>query len=291
MTNRMAEKLQSAVFKKIVEDLQEFCDTNQKITDALKSVDANKDDVVDKTYETLEASLCNSEKVLCEIVAYVKTNKLLWAELKRNKQSLLNGGVETNEIATSETDENNELKVGLLKLVSLDKLLDPKRFNEPSNEDDAVIVLSDSETAAATSTQNNKNAKQVNNSSSRIKIRPLRSRNNRKSYKLSDGESSGDDDESRTNKRKRGRRKNSDSSASDPEFVVAKKTKAVADGGGGSGAKKVTDVASGKKVIEGVESKTSVEVDKKVYVALPRVECEKLKEYYLKKPEVFLPKA
>lgn len=276
---------QSDIFSKIIEDLEKFCEGNNKIKESVKIVDVNKEESVDNGYETLQNSLVNSEKVLSEIVDYVKKSREQWLAQKKNKQQedLLNGFVETNEVV----EEKEETpKVGLLKLVSLDKLLDPSRLNGKI-DNDSVIVLSDAESEVKTprkrSTVLCKNEKPLNKTRmSANKARPLRAQA-KKSYKAvktveESGSSSSEEETTvKYNRIKRSRRKMSDSSASDPGFVVSKK------------AKKPEKKTAVKKM-SGSESDGKWKVDGKVnwkaYVPLPRVQCEKLKEHYLKKTKM-----
>lgn len=269
------ENPQSEVFRKILEDLEKLCEANNKIKESVKTVDVNKEESVDETYESIQSSLETNEKALSEIVNYVKRGKEQWTAQKKNKQ--LNGDVETKNEVGDEVEKKP--KVGLLKLVSLDKLLDPSLLNEKT-ADDSVIVLSDAEPEDKTSrkrtTVSRKSEKQLNNKSKMPAYKPRPLRHKTKHMQKTVISSSDSEEETivkyNKNRNKRGRRKRSDSSASDAEFVVTKKVK---------------KPEQKKKIMSGSDSDGKKVVDEKIhwkaYVPLPRVQCEKLKEYYAKK--------
>lgn len=258
--------LQSAVFKKILEDLEKVCNLNKQIKESVETLNVDNEEEVDRTYEVLHSSLESSEKALSEIVGYFKKSKDEWLESKNKKI------VETTTL-NGIKEEDAQPKVGLLKLVSLDKLLDPSRLND--KEDDAVIVLSDAEPeqiqkkntqlrrilVTAPATKKNKTN------------RPLRNRIVRKKVVVdSDSES---EEETRSRKSRRSHRKRNDSSSSDVEFVQQKKPKITK--------KRKSDSSSS-------EEEMDEKLRWKTCVSLPRVSCEELEEYYLNKPDVFLPK-
>lgn len=263
----MSVNQQSAVFKKILEDLEKVCDLNKQIKESVEAVNVENQEDVEKSYENLCGSLERSEKAFSEIVVYFKKSRDAWLG-NRNKDEPVGETKDEKPIVVNGTAEP---KVGMLKLVSIEKLLDPSRLNEKKNEE-AVIVLSDGETE---NVQPQKNCVQLRKMLSArldkgmktVRSRTLRHRNNfaAKSVILdSDSES----EEERQNSKSRRRRKQN----ADTEFVVQKKGRlAVAD-----------------KQIDG-SKKYEEKFCWRAFISLPRVPCEKLKEYYLNKPDVFLP--
>lgn len=268
------ENTQAVVFKKILDDLEKVCVLNKQIKESVEALNVDNDEEVDRTYEALHSSLETSEKALSDIVVYFKKSKNEWLE-SRNKKIVETTAVNGTKAIKSEEDEGQP-KVGLLKLVSLDKLLDPSRLNDKEN--DAVIVLSDAESEATEQTQKKSTTTQLR----RILVtsvtrkhktnRPLRHRTVRKNIVLdSDSDS---EEEIRYRKSRRCYRKRNDSSSSD--VVTQKKSKI-------TGKQQMSDSSSNDGEID-------VKLRWQACVSLPRVKCEDLEEYYLNKPDVFLPK-
>lgn len=268
----MSEDQQSDIFKEVLEKFESFCSNNSRIKELLHSPNISTESI-----DKLQDSLQHSEKKLIEIMDLVKTNKEEWI---KNKLTSTNGVIKTNEQVKSEDSEQQQPKIGMLKLVSLDKLLDPSRLND-KNCDEPIIILSDGESESPVAQNKSllpaeKGLKKVN---PRIKIRPLRSR--AKNTYVCDSDTCSEDEiqTKKYNRIKRSRQKKTDCLASDSDIVVTKKVKKVED--------KQSEVKDSWKTI--IESDKKLQC--KAYVALPRrIECEKLQEVYLNNPSELLPK-
>lgn len=338
----MSENLQSEVFRKILDDLEKVCDLNKKIKESVEALNVENDEEIDRTYEALHSSLESSQKALSEIVGYFKKQHSEWLQHRSeknttesavpngNSQDIKTERAETPTIKAEEIDIEEEPlaekedteetkaeepapKVGMLKLVSIEKLLDPSRLSETKTtktDTDPVIVLSDAELENNTNSQlqNNvhlrkmllsppvgKQLKAVNTASVRsnsaVKKRPMRSRSQISISNLADSDS--DSEEERTNKNqrrsKKSRRKMSGSSSSDPDFEVAAKM-SKKSGSTSRRVKRKCDESSS----EDESGRKPADLDEKLrweaFVSLPCIRCEQLEEYYLKSPQVFLPK-
>lgn len=177
------------------------------------------------------------------------------------------------------------IKVGMLKLVSIEKLLDPTRLPEPK-KDDLVIVLSDGESE---------------------KSEPRKTRAKRKVVKQKRWEKMPCSDEEFSKKKDRRTRKTrrrepspslSSSSRSSSEERVRKsrssrqrmtRKKWLPTPSSSSSEKEnepVRDKSEDEKEVKRNET-VSDEKLRRAYVSLPRVPCEQLLELYLKDSKMF----
>lgn len=232
----MAENPQLEIFNKICSDLEKLCENTSNIKEAVRVVDVNDEEAVDKIYENLQCILSNSEEVFSEIKTCVETGKEQWLEQKKNK---------------SKGDVDVDNKVGTLRLVSLDKLLDPNRLNG-KKDDNANLTKQ----------------KQVN----RTKAVSVIQKNNlcKDDAVVVEIDSSSEDEEEIKKRRCNSNVKRIRRISGNVGSATKKK------------AKKTESTCSG----DGVKVELDAKFDWKAYVPLPRIECEKLKEYYLKKPEM-----
>lgn len=190
-----------------------------------------------------------------------------------NPLQIENEATENGSDVEKTQDEEEKPVIGLLKLVDIGKLMDPNRVknNAPLNESESVIILSDSEQESASKRK-----------------RPL-TRKVRETPKVavttSDSQSSGGVKKSRRGQLRRHllniERRAKNSATAD---VINSNADSEKDKGksASNGAKQKETVDELEKCSDAVKLvvKNDAKYTLKACVGLPRVPCEKLKEYY-----------